>query len=57
MPDSIFVGWLKEFVSKYTDDCEYAKVREDQANYIMGRISILYNSLEKYQVEREAEEN
>lgn len=53
--DTIFKRWLKQFVSEYTETCVYANIREYQDNYIMGRISYLRSSLEKYNIEKTRE--
>ena len=39
------------FATEYDNDEVYCNISEGQDNYIMGRISYLYGSLEKFQVE------
>ena len=51
IPENVFVEWIKTFVSEYDNDDVYCNISEDQDSYIMGRISYLYGSLEKFQIE------
>lgn len=54
--ETVFKKWLKDFVSAYNGDCVYANIKENQDNYIMGRISYLYSSLEKYNIKTKERE-
>lgn len=56
IPEGVFIGWLSKFVSEYDDSCVFAKITENQSSYIMGRISYLYSSLEKYYINQKGEE-
>lgn len=51
IPESVFIEWIKMFATEYDNDDVYCNISEGQDNYIMGRISYLYGSLEKFQVE------
>lgn len=55
--EDVVKGWIKKFITEeFVSDDTYVNVREDQVNYIMGRISILVHSFEKYILEKEIEE-
>lgn len=55
--DDVFVEWLKTFAREYKENSVYANISQDQDNYIMGRISYLYNNLEKYNIKIQEGEN
>lgn len=55
--DDVFVEWLKDFAGEYKENSVYANISQDQDNYIMGRISYLYNNLEKYNIKIQEGEN
>lgn len=55
--DDVFVEWLKYFAGEYKENSVYANISQDQDNYIMGRISYLYNNLEKYNIKIQEGEN
>lgn len=46
--ENIIKDWMQDFSNCEWENSEYIKVRDDQTNYIAGRISILRVSLERY---------